>query len=304
MAQQDPRRRRRQAGADPTDPTAPTAPVDPAAPTAPADPADPAAPGAAEDDDADDLVDDAGDNPEETVRQKERELEIAKTDLAFYKEKLKRKDEIAKVIDDYELVQVDLEAVQEALEEHRRDELNDLQERLTATEMQAVVDLDQTYADDEAALNEVVKDLEEILSANRDDLSDKREHLEKLKKAYEAAKAILKELAAKNKAADGLRKEALEARNKNKLQLAYYVVRFKLLEVLENLPKPVEVRRFARSIRRTSGRYGRIAREVADLDASIKAREKMLADAQKLRDEFHKTREARIRAALADLAVN
>jgi hypothetical protein len=233
------------------------------------------------------------------VLEAQRELERATNRLADAKDKVKRDDEIAKAIEKYRAVQLQLEAAESGLKAQRREGLEELAP--TEEEKQAV----------EAARDEVkdeIDDLRDSIARRRERLEDDREalargkaELAETKDEFEALKNLGKGVQDKHRTAETLRDEAFEAIPKRR-RLAYYLLEHRLGRTVDGEPKPVEMARFDREIRQKSAEYGSESRRLADFEAAIKRREKALADDEKRLAELRKNRDSAIRELLAPAA--
>lgn len=236
---------------------------------------------------------------DDPVQQAERELQKAKDKLSDAREKARRDDEIERALAQYEGQQVDLEADEAALIEHRREE----REKLNPTPdedakvKKAVADLSRPIADLKASIEQQ----QAALKAKQADLADSKSKLEAVRAAYDRRKNWIKGIQDKHRAADALRKEAADARSRQKRLLALYVLDEALDPTIRREPNPIEFADYKAKINDESADYGTLNRAVADLEASIKEDEQKLAEDAKTLADLQKSFDAEIRAKLTAL---
>jgi hypothetical protein len=236
---------------------------------------------------------------DDPVLRAQRELERAADKLADAKDNAKRNDEIAKAIEQYRAVQLRLEAEQTGLVAQLGEGLEDLAP--TQIEKDAVRIVEDEVKQEIDDLRDSIKRRSDRLDDDRTALARGKIALAETKDAFEGLKNRGKGVQDKHRAAEALVKEAFDAIPK-KRRLAYYLLEDQLKPAINRQPHPIEVADFIREIGQKSADYGRLSRRFADLEASIKRREKTLADDDKKLADLRKNREATIRQKLAALA--
>jgi predicted nucleic acid-binding Zn-ribbon protein len=241
----------------------------------------------------DEQEDEGDDDP---VRRAEVELERAANKLADAKDKAKRDDEIAKAIEQYRAVQLRLEADQTALGGQLDEGLKNLAP--TEGEIDAVKDVREEVREEINDLRNLIQRRSRKLEMEREALARGKLKLAETKDDFEGLKNRGKGVQDKHRVAETLIKEAFDAIPR-KRRLAYYLLAHRLAPTISGEPNPIELADFIKEIHQKSSDYGQQSRRLADLEASIKRREKALTDYEKKLADLKKNREATIRERLA-----
>jgi flagellar biosynthesis chaperone FliJ len=235
--------------------------------------------------------------PPDPVAEAKRKLEKAKNDLADAESAAKRDDEIAKAIAQYKSEQLQLEADEGGLKAQYHEAREELRptdaERATVRAVKnAANDVVDTLDASVATQREALEQARATLAADTNDLAE-------TKAAYEATKTLGKNVQAKHRIADGLRKDAFDAIARQKRHLAYYLLRHRLEPTIEDAPLPVEVEAYIAEIKRQSRKLGDLSASCRDQEAEIKDKEAKLAADEKALADLRKALDANIRTQLA-----